>query len=414
MRLLRFISMIVLIIVSFCACSKTDISGKWIGKIEINNETFFDDIDVMVIQRDKEISGNMTIKDTPNGQLNIKGVLNGDNLSFNTEFKEGAYFAFDGKVFRENIKGVVKTTFLAEDGGTENSIGTLELIREPKDIKKIVENQKTNIRYNITQKISAAIGVCESIRGAFAGSAATSEGNIFPGKIADWKTLRAIANDNGATLKETENEQGVKLLSYTTSADRTDYTLYIEVIGVPDEKVGKVIEIKPSGIEKLSGTDVPRPVKAEQGGEITEDYLKNGNERYDKGDYQWAIEDFNKAIELNPKNSEAYRGRGLAKGKLKNYWGALEDCNKAIELNPKDSVAYLYRGVAKSYLNDYRDAIEDYSKAIELNPKDSEAYLNRGIAKSNLGNKDGACLDYRKAGELGYEGANEMIQKNCQ
>ena len=93
--------------------------------------------------------------------------------------------------------------------------------------------------------------------------------------------------------------------------------------------------------------------------------------------------------------------------------GALEDYNKAIEINPKLAKAFYNRGSVKYNLGDKQGAIQDFNKAIEINPKFAEAFNNRGNAKYDIGDKEGACLDWSKAGELGYENAYEMIKKYC-
>jgi tetratricopeptide (TPR) repeat protein len=67
--------------------------------------------------------------------------------------------------------------------------------------------------------------------------------------------------------------------------------------------------------------------------------------------------------------AEEYYYRGKAKYPLKDYRGAIQDYSKAIELDPEYAHAYYYRGNAKVNLKDYRGAIQDYSKAIELDPK---------------------------------------------
>ena len=51
----------------------------------------------------------------------------------------------------------------------------------------------------------------------------------------------------------------------------------------------------------------------------------------------------NKAIELNPNHVESYTGRGIAKTQLKNYKEAIEDFDKAILLNPDFAEASLNR-----------------------------------------------------------------------
>src|SRR3990167_1107130 len=104
--------------------------------------------------------------------------------------------------------------------------------------------------------------------------------------------------------------------------------------------------------------------------QTAEEYVNKGFARVDAGDDKGAMEDFTKAIGINPRYAKAYYIRGILKGKLGDPKGALADINKAIELNPQDADAYSYnsRGTAKKELGDYGGAIEDTNKAIELNP----------------------------------------------
>ena len=63
---------------------------------------------------------------------------------------------------------------------------------------------------------------------------------------------------------------------------------------------------------------------------------------------------------------DAYFNRGIVKGKLKDSKGALQDFNRAIELNPKKANAYLSRGLAKIVIGDKNGGCLDFSKAGEL------------------------------------------------
>ena len=84
--------------------------------------------------------------------------------------------------------------------------------------------------------------------------------------------------------------------------------------------------------------------------------------------YKGAIEDYNKAIELNPNYTEAYKWRGKSKEGLGNYKGAIEDYNKAIELNPNYVEAYQMRSAMKYALDDVKGAMNDLEKVIRLEP----------------------------------------------
>ncbi len=123
-------------------------------------------------------------------------------------------------------------------------------------------------------------------------------------------------------------------------------------------------------------------------------------------DYQGAINDLNKAIEIDPQYSDAYTNRGAAKDELEDYQGAIGDFTKAIEIEPQDAFAYYNRGNAKYELGDYQAAIADYNQAIEINPHYAGAYFNRGIAKRNLKDYQGAIADYTRAIEIDPKHAN--------
>ena len=66
----------------------------------------------------------------------------------------------------------------------------------------------------------------------------------------------------------------------------------------------------------------------------TSEYRESGNIKLNSHDYQGAISDYTKAIEINPKEAKAYHNRGMAKDLLRDYQGAISDYTKAIEINP--------------------------------------------------------------------------------
>jgi tetratricopeptide (TPR) repeat protein len=131
----------------------------------------------------------------------------------------------------------------------------------------------------------------------------------------------------------------------------------------------------------------------------------------DQGKHAQAIDEFTKAIEINPDYADSYNKRGLVYYGQTKYEQAIKDYDLAIRINPKYTDAYNNRGIIYFEMEKYDLAISDYSKAIELDPKYAKAYHNRGlIYVTKLKNYDKGCSDWKKACELG-ECTNYKIAK---
>lgn len=113
-------------------------------------------------------------------------------------------------------------------------------------------------------------------------------------------------------------------------------------------------------------------------------YQARANEKFVKGEYDSAVNDYSKAIDLNPKEVSAYMNRGLALFNKKNYEQAISDYDKAIELSPKDSMLYLNRGNAHEKAGDLPKAISDYQKALDLDASNETAKLSLQRLESEL------------------------------
>lgn len=137
-----------------------------------------------------------------------------------------------------------------------------------------------------------------------------------------------------------------------------------------------------------------------------EEYFRSGVTARQQGQYSEAIQDFNKAIKLEPDYAKAYYLRAAAYYSKRKHDLAIEDSTKAIELKPDYAKAYLARTAAYYSKGEYDYAIQDSTKAIELNPDYANAYLARGHVYRNLGEYDHAIQDYTKAMELNPDYAN--------
>jgi tetratricopeptide (TPR) repeat protein len=99
-----------------------------------------------------------------------------------------------------------------------------------------------------------------------------------------------------------------------------------------------------------------------------------GKASYDKGstalkngDIESAIINYSRAIELEPKNANAYGGRGAAKRTKGDIEGALADLNKSIELDANVQSAYYARAWVNLILKHGDDAYADATKVLSFN-----------------------------------------------
>jgi tetratricopeptide (TPR) repeat protein len=110
-----------------------------------------------------------------------------------------------------------------------------------------------------------------------------------------------------------------------------------------------------------------------------------------------AISDFDRAIEINPEYANAFKGRGVAYGKLGNLRQAISDFDRAIEIDPDYAMAYYNRGVIYGWLGHHSQAISDFDRAIEIDPDYAMAYYDRGVIYDWLGNRRQEIEDVQKA-----------------
>lgn len=98
------------------------------------------------------------------------------------------------------------------------------------------------------------------------------------------------------------------------------------------------------------------------------------------GNHQLAVEEFTKAIQEYPNDSELYTDRGYALAQVKRYHEALSDAETYFKLvnqkvsDPTDfAPAYRLRAIAYAGLGRLEEAVEDYKRAIEFDSNDYEA-----------------------------------------
>lgn len=109
--------------------------------------------------------------------------------------------------------------------------------------------------------------------------------------------------------------------------------------------------------------------------------------------------------------AEEFFEQGKKFSSVENVDQAIDNYSKAIKINPKFSKAYNNRGIAYIWKKQYDLAIVDFSKAIESDPQNGQAYHNRAIVYSYQGETDKARQDLQKAQSLGIAVNPDFFKK---
>ena len=94
-------------------------------------------------------------------------------------------------------------------------------------------------------------------------------------------------------------------------------------------------------------------------------YSNRGTAYVRKGQYDEALADFSRALEINPKVPQTYYNRGVAYQLQGRYDEAVADFNSALKINPRHAASHFNRGVALEKAGRIREAVEAYKQSIQ-------------------------------------------------
>ncbi len=124
----------------------------------------------------------------------------------------------------------------------------------------------------------------------------------------------------------------------------------------------------------------------------------------------------------NPKSYDDYLHRGLSFFDRKEYDDAIDDFQKAIEIEPdtKNFLIFALLGSCYYRLEDYIQADKYFSRSLYYDPNKEDlseqwarSYFNRGMVRLKLKNKTDACSDFDQAAKYNIKEAEMMLQKKC-
>ncbi len=116
-----------------------------------------------------------------------------------------------------------------------------------------------------------------------------------------------------------------------------------------------------------------------------------------KGQYDRALEDYDRALRLAPTHVDAWIGRAFIFKQKGQYARAVQDYDQAIRLDPNRPTSFYDRGITFQLNGQHDRAIPDFNEAIRLDPKFPRAYSSRGNSYGLLRQSDRALQDFDQA-----------------
>lgn len=174
--------------------------------------------------------------------------------------------------------------------------------------------------------------------------------------------------------------------------------------------------------------------------------LNRANYKENIGDFNGAIQDYEKVIEFDSDNTLALCEIAYNWSSLKNHKKAVKYYNKALktegalftslnsngekfaintnieltksfdndaDYNILDCNIYYNRGIEYIELKEYNKAIEDFKKSLKVDNMVSNSYYYIGKAYLGLNDSLQSCENFSKSAQLGDTQARKMFEKNC-
>jgi tetratricopeptide (TPR) repeat protein len=190
----------------------------------------------------------------------------------------------------------------------------------------------------------------------------------------------------------------------TLSPERIDAVLQVVIEASKLTQVPIVLSSKPDFSDAIGPDGKSYPLRSETPTKTSEDYLQQGVEKFERGDYQSAIADLQQAIALNPNFAAAYSVLGSTYIEVQDYQNALSCFDHAIQLDPSFREAYGGRALVYNRLGDKQQAVDACTQSIQVDPKFANAYYLRGQINLELGDVPQALTNFEKVIDLYLSG----------
>ncbi|MDO1447224.1 tetratricopeptide repeat protein [Rhodocytophaga aerolata] len=163
--------------------------------------------------------------------------------------------------------------------------------------------------------------------------------------------------------------------------------------------------------------DVNKAIELNSSQNKAEHFHLRGLIYYQMEDAGKARQDFDKAIALEPENTSYYYERSFAWADTGNYAEALKDMNKAMSLDKETKVPYLMaRADFYNQLGQFDKALADCEEIMLKSRDQAIVYYQRGLARFGLKKYSEAITDFTRAIQLepDFSDARQKLQEALQ
>ena len=218
---------------------------------------------------------------------------------------------------------------------------------------------------------------------------------IFSAKAFAQESQISLADTlTGLRSKKVSLEERNKLLAEAIKKRGVTFSLSPEIekelstTGADKALLDAIREKAPA--PAVAAAPSPKPVATPSG----PDYMyfqKRAGTYMIAGEYDLAISDYTKAIEMNGNDYTTFLNRGMAYYNKKSYDQALIDFDVAATMSPKESPVFFARGNLYDKVGNAEKAMADFQKVIDLDPANELAKANLKRLKDDQTAKDAAA-----------------------
>jgi len=125
-----------------------------------------------------------------------------------------------------------------------------------------------------------------------------------------------------------------------------------------------------------------------------------------------SIDLLNELIDADPDDKLAFLARGSVYLKMSDTRNAIEDFNRALEIDSKHPKAYHLRGLANEMDGNNDEALQDFNRAIDIDAEYGAAFFSRASLLTKMGQEDSALEDMKMVNHLSNLNIESFANEN--